>query len=164
MKQPEGFVDADHPNWVWLLLKSLYGLKQAGKIWHGVVDTTLRNMGYTPTARDACLYVNFNTPGGTHYVSVYVDDFFMVGSNETNKWFIGQIGEMFSIKVTSPANLILNVQITSDNAGGFYISQSNYIQAMLEEFGMANVSPLSLPITEADLGTRQSQQDNVKPS
>lgn len=28
MKQPEGFVDEEHPDWVWRIRASLYGLKQ----------------------------------------------------------------------------------------------------------------------------------------
>ena len=50
MRQPPGFVDPDHPSKVWLLLKSLYGLKQAAMIWHSVVDKMLRASGYTPVA------------------------------------------------------------------------------------------------------------------
>ena len=30
VKQAEGFVAAEHPNWVYLLNKVLYGLKQSG--------------------------------------------------------------------------------------------------------------------------------------
>ncbi|GJZ65344.1 retrovirus-related pol polyprotein from transposon TNT 1-94 [Tanacetum coccineum] len=37
--QPEGFVDQDHPNYVYRLKKALYGLKQAPRAWY---DTLLR--------------------------------------------------------------------------------------------------------------------------
>src|SRR5271170_4322907 len=33
MHQPEGFVEKGN-NWVWCLLRSIYGLKQAGRCWH----------------------------------------------------------------------------------------------------------------------------------
>jgi hypothetical protein len=33
MRQPEGFVEKGN-NWVWRLIKSIYGLKQAGHCWH----------------------------------------------------------------------------------------------------------------------------------
>nr|GFA90126.1 retrovirus-related Pol polyprotein from transposon TNT 1-94 [Tanacetum cinerariifolium] len=32
--QPEGFINADHPNYVYKLKKALYGLKQAPKAWY----------------------------------------------------------------------------------------------------------------------------------
>ena len=32
MRQPPSYKDSQHPDWVWKLHKSLYGLKQAGRI------------------------------------------------------------------------------------------------------------------------------------
>nr|GEY06915.1 hypothetical protein [Tanacetum cinerariifolium] len=39
--QPEGFIDADHPNHVYKLKKALYGLKQAPRAWYDELSTFL---------------------------------------------------------------------------------------------------------------------------
>ncbi|GKG36281.1 retrovirus-related pol polyprotein from transposon TNT 1-94, partial [Tanacetum coccineum] len=39
--QPEGFVDPDHPEKVYLLRKALYGLKQALRAWYDELSTFL---------------------------------------------------------------------------------------------------------------------------
>lgn len=34
LKQPEGFINAEHPTWVWRIRASLYGLRQAPREWN----------------------------------------------------------------------------------------------------------------------------------
>ncbi|GJZ80595.1 retrovirus-related pol polyprotein from transposon TNT 1-94 [Tanacetum coccineum] len=38
VSQPEGFVDQDHPNYVYRLKKALYGLKQAPRAWYDLLS------------------------------------------------------------------------------------------------------------------------------
>ena len=38
MKQPEGFENASHPEYVCKVKKSLYGLKQAPRQWHKKIN------------------------------------------------------------------------------------------------------------------------------
>jgi hypothetical protein len=45
-KQPEGFIDKEHPDHVCRLLKSLYSLKQAPFVWNHKIDKHLHTMGY----------------------------------------------------------------------------------------------------------------------
>ncbi|GJR97374.1 retrovirus-related pol polyprotein from transposon TNT 1-94 [Tanacetum coccineum] len=45
--QPEGFVDPDHPEKVYLLRKALYGLKQAPRAWYDELSTFLMSKGFT---------------------------------------------------------------------------------------------------------------------
>ncbi|GJS71710.1 retrovirus-related pol polyprotein from transposon TNT 1-94 [Tanacetum coccineum] len=45
--QPEGFVDPDHPEQVYLLRKALYGLKQAPRAWYDELSKFLMSKGFT---------------------------------------------------------------------------------------------------------------------
>jgi Reverse transcriptase (RNA-dependent DNA polymerase) len=50
MWQPEGFVEKGD-DWYWRLLKSLYGLKQAGRCWHKKLNEVLEQMGFKRMVR-----------------------------------------------------------------------------------------------------------------
>ncbi|GKE66461.1 retrovirus-related pol polyprotein from transposon TNT 1-94, partial [Tanacetum coccineum] len=45
--QPEGFVDPDHPEKVYLLRKALYRLKQALRAWYDALSNLLMSKGFT---------------------------------------------------------------------------------------------------------------------
>ncbi|GJV52075.1 retrovirus-related pol polyprotein from transposon TNT 1-94 [Tanacetum coccineum] len=45
--QPEGFVDPNHPEKVYLLRKALYGLKQAPRAWYDELSNFLMSKGFT---------------------------------------------------------------------------------------------------------------------
>ncbi|GJZ43574.1 retrovirus-related pol polyprotein from transposon TNT 1-94, partial [Tanacetum coccineum] len=49
--QPEGFVDPDHPEKVYLLRKALYGLKQAPRAWYDELSNFLMSKGFTKDLR-----------------------------------------------------------------------------------------------------------------
>ncbi|GJR59607.1 retrovirus-related pol polyprotein from transposon TNT 1-94 [Tanacetum coccineum] len=45
--QPEGFIDPDHPEKVYLLRKALYGLKQTPRAWYDELSNFLMSKGFT---------------------------------------------------------------------------------------------------------------------
>ncbi|GKA16475.1 ribonuclease H-like domain-containing protein [Tanacetum coccineum] len=45
--QPDGFVDPDHPEKVYVLRKALYGLKQPLRAWYNVLSNFLISKGFT---------------------------------------------------------------------------------------------------------------------
>ncbi|GKG05599.1 retrovirus-related pol polyprotein from transposon TNT 1-94, partial [Tanacetum coccineum] len=54
--QPEGFVDPDHPEKVYLLRKDLYGLKQAPRTWYDELSNFLMSKGFTKGTIDPTLF------------------------------------------------------------------------------------------------------------
>ncbi|GJR62171.1 retrovirus-related pol polyprotein from transposon TNT 1-94 [Tanacetum coccineum] len=67
--QPEGFVDPDHPEKVYLLRKALYGLKQAPRAWYDELSNFLMSKGFTKDADHAgCLDTRKSTSGGIQFL------------------------------------------------------------------------------------------------
>ncbi|GJZ71672.1 retrovirus-related pol polyprotein from transposon TNT 1-94 [Tanacetum coccineum] len=67
--QPEGFVDPDHPEKVYLLRKALYGLKQAPRAWYDELSNFLMSKGFTKDVDHAgCLDTRKSTSGGIQFL------------------------------------------------------------------------------------------------
>ncbi|GJX99071.1 gag-pol polyprotein [Tanacetum coccineum] len=70
--QPEGFVDPDHPEKVYLLRKALYGLKQAPRAWYDELSNFLMSKGFTKAFSDAdhagCIDTRKSTSGGIQFL------------------------------------------------------------------------------------------------
>ncbi|GJW95416.1 retrovirus-related pol polyprotein from transposon TNT 1-94 [Tanacetum coccineum] len=47
VSQPEGFVDPDKPNHVYMLKKALYGLKQAPRAWYDMLSSFLQSQEFS---------------------------------------------------------------------------------------------------------------------
>jgi hypothetical protein len=63
------------PGQYWHLLRLLYGLKRAPKLWYTMLRSHLRFMGLKQSAHSPCLFTGVLVPGGPPiYVGIYVDD------------------------------------------------------------------------------------------
>ena len=80
MEQSEGFIVPGQEKKVCLLVKSLYGLKQATKQWHEKFDSVMMTNGFKINECDKCVYVK-NTERGSVIFCLYVDEMLIMGSN-----------------------------------------------------------------------------------
>ncbi|GKG00184.1 retrovirus-related pol polyprotein from transposon TNT 1-94, partial [Tanacetum coccineum] len=71
--QPEGSVDPDHPEKVYLLRKALYGLKQAPRAWYDELSNFLMSKGFTKGTIDPTLF-KIKYGDDILLVQIYVDD------------------------------------------------------------------------------------------
>ena len=71
MVPPEGINTSSDD--IWVLKKSLYGLKQSGKAWNNKIHDILTTMGFYHCAGDQCVYT-YNTDDIYCALALYVDD------------------------------------------------------------------------------------------
>ncbi|KAG2762679.1 hypothetical protein PC111_g25260 [Phytophthora cactorum] len=76
---PEG-VDLDDDFDCLELVKAIYGLKQASRVWNETFDEFVCSIGFQVSASDPCLYIKV-VDGHCVLVLVYVDDVLITGSS-----------------------------------------------------------------------------------
>ncbi|SGY70336.1 BQ5605_C004g03141 [Microbotryum silenes-dioicae] len=92
MTAPRGF---DLPSdKVLRLRRSIYGLKQAGRIWNRHIDASLCALGYTATGTDHCVYSRLDDRQSPHYIALYVNDLLMISPD------LAKIERVISIRST----------------------------------------------------------------
>jgi hypothetical protein len=79
-QQPAGFIDPDKPNHVCLLVKSLYGLRQAPHACYQQFAGHLRTMGFTSTVSDSSLFV-YKRRSNMAWLLLYVNDIVLTASS-----------------------------------------------------------------------------------
>ncbi|MBW0497804.1 hypothetical protein O181_037519 [Austropuccinia psidii MF-1] len=78
-KQVNGFEVPGKEGWVWCLNKSLYGTKQATRMWQAKLTQVLKDLGMNSTRANDSLYTNDKQ---TMFLHVHVDDGFLIGKSE----------------------------------------------------------------------------------
>ncbi|SGY38305.1 BQ5605_C003g01995 [Microbotryum silenes-dioicae] len=115
MTAPRGF---DLPGDKVLRLRhSIYGLKQAGRIWNRHIDASLRDLGYTATGTDHCVYSRLDDRQHPHYIALYVDDLLMISPDLAEiERVISGLEQRYGVKRLGPAEYILGIQIIEPGA------------------------------------------------
>ena len=157
MTQPLGYVDQSRPNAVCKLLKSLYGVKQAGKLWNDVAHTALVEEGYIQSPSDPCIYTR-TTEKGRIIIGLYVDDFIVAAPPVMVKEFIAFMRSRFQIKELGQAEFIIGIHVIIDETG-ISIDQGTYIQTFVNELGMGDSNPVHVPVSGGDVNATVCAQE-----
>ena len=113
------------------ILKSLYGLKQAARMWYLLVSDYLKEIGFSPMAVDPTIFRH--TKSGV-IIGVHVDDFMITGADEVA---IGKVKEKlkgrFEMKDLGEAENILGIRIQRYK-GMLIIDQSQFAKEIVAQF------------------------------
>ena len=147
MQQPKGFVRQGQEELVCKLKKSIYGLKQSPRCWNSTLDAYLKELEFTQTASDPCIYYR-NTGEDMMYVGVYVDDIILVGRTEEKLQEIkGYLSKKFDIKDLGKLKYFLGMKVIQDKESkSIWIGQPAYTENLLKRFGMQDSKPTSTPV------------------
>ena len=158
MKQPEGFEVRGKEHLVCRLKKSIYGLKQSPRCWNTALDNNLKELGFTQSQNDPCIYYK-DIGGETFYIAVYVDDIILAGRTEgTLNEIKTAISRKFDVKDLGELSYFLGVKVEQRN-NSVWIGQSAYTANLLEAFGMADCKPVSTPVNIGSKLTKATDDD-----
>ena len=143
MRQPEGYDDGTGR--VCMLVKTLYGLKQAGREWNQEFDSKLRRRGYVRLRSDPCVYI-WCVDEDFVIITVWVDDLLLFATtielrdkaraDIEREWEVTDLGE--------PSKIVgIEINQTQDFIS---ISQIRYIESILRKEGMERCNSVSTPL------------------
>ena len=150
MRCPPGYTPS-LPGAVWRLLKSLYGLKQASRVWYKLLRKVLETLGFIRSDFDHALFI-FNrlwSDVQVHcLVAMHVDDG-LAGCNHLS--FLihikAEIRKAFGIKDLGPVKCFLGVQFErNQSTRELWLHQSLYIDTLLAEYGMVDCNSVATPL------------------
>lgn len=78
-RQPEGFIDDKHPDWVWRGKASLCGLKQAPREWNHLLTKELLSYGFEQSKNYLVLFTHKSNGKIQGALVVHVDDIILAG-------------------------------------------------------------------------------------
>jgi len=151
MRQPIGYQDGTDR--VWLLKKSIYGLKQAPKAWNEKFSAVLNRLGLVATNAENCVYFK-RSP--LILLAIYVDDAIIFSEDDAAAHqLISGMRQHFEVNIIESGKF-LGFQYVQHPNGDITLHQMNYITSVLRKFGMWDCNEAPTPIVPG-----QNSDNNV---
>ena len=145
MRQPPGFEDKEHPDYVCHLHKAIYGLKQAPRAWFDKFSSYLLEFGFTCNVKDPSLFV-YQKGKDVIMLLLYVDDMVLTGNNKTLlQHLLDSLKKQFRMKDMGPLSYFLGIQ-AHFTPTGLFLNQEKYGTDLLQAAGMLDCSPMPTPL------------------
>ena len=131
------------------LCRSLYGLKQSGRMWYNRLTEYLLRKRYKNDPLCPCVFIKRY---GSEFViiAVYVDDLNIIGTTNELSEAVVNLKKEFEMKNLGKTKLCLGLQI-EHLENGIFVHQSAYISKVVKRFYMDNAHPLSTPMVVRSL-------------
>ena len=161
MEIPEAFesVNADRKTHVFRLKKSIYGLKQASRVWNEKFTNTITAMGFTQSAADPCIFIKSNAENQPAVIiGIFVDDCFVLGEDNLINNTTEQLMKKFNMHNLGELSYALGIKVEQQQQST-QLSQTAYVDKLLDKFNMQNATPVFTPLPEKP---QQDETNNEK--
>jgi hypothetical protein len=131
LQQIPCFIDERYPNKVLRIKHSLYGMKQACRIWYLLLCKTIMDFGFKRLISDQCIFVSSER---RVIIAVYVDDILIIGpDSEQCQLVYNYLAQHFRMNNLGEPTDFLGLNISRDwEKGTITINQTGYIDRLLE--------------------------------
>jgi len=138
------------------LLRSLYGMPQAGRNWNSVISIFLIELNFVCLREDLCVYGLFELGILVAVIALYVDDIIAgLDSEIRKKWFVDQIMARFKAKYLGLPTNVVGLAVTWMPIQNQIYFQSvkivniKSIKVLGKKFELMGSKPVKLPYNEA---------------
>ena len=145
VKQPPGFEDSNHPDYVFRLKRVLYGLKQAPRARYERLSKFLVEKGFSMGKVDKPLFIK-RLNNDILVIQIYVDDIiFGATKHFLYEEFASSMSQEFEMSLMGELSFILGLQIKQTESG-IFISQGKYARELVKRFGMDSAKESFIPM------------------
>ena len=151
---PEG-VDVDEDFDCFELVKAIYGLKRASRVWNETFHEFVCSIEFQVSDFDPCLY--FKTTSGQCVLRlVYVDDVLVTGNStemigRTKSDLKTRFEMTDSGKCAFVLGIELGIELVDNDDGSLTLCQRRYVDDVLKRFGMSDCKAV---ISPTDISSR----------
>ena len=147
MRQPPGYSVAGKEELVCKLDRSIYGLKQAARVWNATIKKVLIGLGFQQSEADACLFSMQLSNGERIYLLIYVDDMILVCRNGDHIEAVEEaLRKHLEISSLGEIKQFLGINVSKDAKGMYMLSQKCLIREVADRFGLTDAKPSRYPI------------------
>ena len=139
--------------------KSLYGLKQSGRNWYLTFRNFLVAKGFESSVHDNCLFIKKSERQLQGAVCLWVDDIISCEFQKNfSSWFESELSKDFKISDCRDLCWFLGMKIVKKE-NSIEINQEQYIEKLLERFGLENCKSVETPLAEIKLTKEDCPQE-----
>ncbi|CAI7819343.1 unnamed protein product [Closterium sp. NIES-53] len=148
-------------NQICQLQKSLYGIKQAPRLWQQYLHTRLTRIGFKQLPHDQGMY-RLSKNDDYILLIVYVDDLLYIGSNDDiTTGFEGELQQDLTLTVSSTVTQYLGLNIREEK-DAIYLNAAKYADTIAKRFALTS-STISTPYRYAT-GNNKGDSVLLKPA
>lgn len=127
------------------LKKAVYGLKQAGRQWFTKLNAKLLELDFKPSQADPCIFIS--TKGTDKVIiALYVDDLICFSKSlSAIQKTKSNLMKHFSMRDLGDLKYCLGIEVHQNN-GSITLSQTKYIEDLLQNFKMQDSKPVTSPM------------------
>ena len=138
------------------LVKAIYGLKQASRVWNETFDEFVCSIGFQVSGFDPCLYIKI-VEDQCVLVLVYVDDVLVTGSSlELIARTKADLKTRFEMTDSGKCAFVLGIELLDGADGSVKMCQRRYVDDILKRFGMEDCKAVASPV---DMSSRLVSSD-----